>query len=169
MDWGNEGTVWRTSFYEVVVLFLVGNLASWKPQQQWSTEYSTFCGISFPSTNTLYPHLLESRRASKPTGQSPHLPSTSALGSQSDGRWDNACHLKILSRSSRPVKPRLPTALLVRRPFISIIYVIDICFLSWRQFDGDFESFHNESETLASGDPQATGKKDTKACIACAV
>ena len=77
--------------------------------------------------------------------------------------------MKILSGSSRPVKPRLPTALLVRRPFISIIYVIDICFLSWRQFDGDFESFHNESETLASGDPQATGKKDTKACIACAV
>lgn len=67
------------------------------------------------------------------------------------------------------MKPRLPTALLVRRPFISIIYVIDICFLSWRQFDGDFESFHNESETLASGDPQGTGKKDTKACIACAV
>lgn len=67
------------------------------------------------------------------------------------------------------MKSRLPTALLVRRPFISIIYVIDICFLGWKQFDGDFESFHNESETLASGDPQATGKKDTKARLACAV
>lgn len=67
------------------------------------------------------------------------------------------------------MKSRLPTALLVRRPFISIIYVIDICFLSWRQFDGDFESFHNESETLASGDPQATEKKDTRAQIACTV
>lgn len=48
-----------------------------------------------------------------------------------------------------------------KKTLYSIINVFDICFWSSRQFDGDFESYQNESEAPSPGDPEFTREIDS--------